>query len=96
MQCLELENDIRGNASGQEAFDAVITRSTDAFLKRKNNLIRRFYLWGEDKRRSIEWIIPRLVTTGARIVYHARYCCVHVASAFPLGHHYRAVLGWQN
>jgi hypothetical protein len=54
MQCSELENDIRGNLCGQEAFDTVITRSTDALLKRKNNLIRRFYLWGEDKRRSIE------------------------------------------
>lgn len=47
-------------------------------------------------RRSIEWIIPRLVKADARIVYHARYWYVHVASAFPLGHHYRAVLGWQN
>lgn len=76
MQCSELENDVRGNASGQEAFDAVITRSTYALLKRKNNLIRRFYLWGEDKRRSLEWIIPRLVTAGARIFYHARYWTV--------------------
>ena len=31
-----LENDILGNASGQEALDAMITRSTDALLKRKN------------------------------------------------------------
>jgi hypothetical protein len=59
------------------------------------HLIRRFYLWGEDARRSIEWIITRLVKAGARIVYHARRWYVHVASAFPLGHHYRAVLGWQ-
>ena len=85
MQCSELENDIRGNASGQEALDAVITRSTDAFLKRKNNLIRRFYLWGEDKRRSIEWIIPRLVTAGARIVYHARYWTVFRLAEPPFG-----------
>ena len=59
------------------------------------HLIRRFYLWGEDARRSIEWIITRLVKAGARIVYHARRWHVHVASAFPLGHYYRAVLGWQ-
>jgi hypothetical protein len=32
-----LENDIVGNAFGQEALDAMITRSTDALLKRKNN-----------------------------------------------------------
>ena len=59
------------------------------------HLIRRFNLWSEDTRRSIEWIIPRLVKADARIVYHARYWYVHVASTFPLGHHYRAVLGWQ-
>ena len=85
MQCSELENDIRGNASGQEAFDAAITRSTDALLKRKNDLIRRFYLWGEDKRRSIEWIIPRLLTAGARIVYHARYWTVFRLAEPPFG-----------
>jgi len=43
------------------------------------HLIRRFYLWGEDTRRSIEWIITRLVKAGARIVYHARRWHVHVA-----------------
>jgi hypothetical protein len=48
------ERHSRERLCGQEAFDTVITRSTDALLKRKNNLIRRFYLWGEDKRRSIE------------------------------------------
>ena len=60
------------------------------------HLICRFYLWGEDMRRSSEWIIMRLVKAGARIVYHARYCYMHVASAFPLAHHYRTVLGWQH
>ena len=57
------------------------------------HLIRRFYLWGEDRRRSIEWIIMRLIRAGARIAYHARYWQVHNASAFPLQHHYRAVIG---
>ena len=33
---LRLENDILGTASGQEALNAMITRSTDALLKRKN------------------------------------------------------------
>ena len=60
------------------------------------HLIRRFYLLGEDTRRSTEWIIMRLVKVGARIVYHARYGYVHVASAFPSAHHYRAVLGSQH
>jgi len=37
-------------------------------------LIHRFYLWGEDARRPIEWVIMRLVKAGTRIAYHARYC----------------------
>jgi hypothetical protein len=36
------------------------------------------------------------VKAGARIAYHARHWYVHVASAFPLAHHYRAIFGWQN
>ena len=43
--------------------------------------------------RSIEWIIMRMVKVGARNAYHARYWYVHVASAFALAYHYRAVLG---
>jgi len=31
---------------------------------------------------------------GARVSYHARRWYVHVASAFPLAHHYRALLAW--
>jgi len=46
-----LENDILGTASGQEALNAMITRSTDALLKRKskNTVLRGgdsyLYLW---------------------------------------------------
>jgi len=60
------------------------------------HLIWRFYLWGEDTRRFIEWIIMKLVKAGARIAYHAKRRYVHVAWAFFLAHHYRAVPGWQN
>jgi hypothetical protein len=62
-------------------------------LKRRTRQLESEVL--EYVRRSIEWIITRLVKADARIVYHARRWHVHVASAFPLGHHYRAVLGWQ-
>ena len=44
--------------------------------------------------RSMEWLIKRLIKVGARVSYHARRWYVHVASAFPLAHHYRAVLAW--
>ena len=60
------------------------------------HLIRRFYMRSEKARRSIEWIIMRLVKVGARIVYHARYWHVHIASAFVLRRHYQAVLGWKH
>ncbi len=56
------------------------------------HMLRQFYVWGEGVRRSIEWLIKRLIKVGARVSYHARRWYVHVASAFPLAHHYRAVL----
>ena len=56
------------------------------------HMIRQFYVWGEEVRRSIDWLIKRLIKVGARVSYHARRWYVHVASAFPLSHHYRAVL----
>ncbi len=31
---------------------------------------------------------------GARVSYHAKRWHVHVASAFPLARHYRAVFGY--
>jgi hypothetical protein len=40
----------------------------------------------------MDWLIKRLIKVGARVSYNARRRYVHVASAFPLAHHYRAVL----
>jgi len=57
-------------------------------------MIRQFSIWGEEVKRSMEWLIKRLIKVGARVSYHARRWYVHVASAFPLSHHYRAVLAW--
>jgi hypothetical protein len=57
------------------------------------HMLRQFYLMGEEVKRSMEWLIKRLVKVGARISYHARRWYVHVASAFPLVEHYRAVFG---
>jgi len=56
--------------------------------------IRQFYVLAEEFNRSMDWLIKRLVKVGARISYHARRWYVHVASAFPLTHHYRAVVAW--
>ncbi|MBM4284314.1 MAG: hypothetical protein FJ128_03550 [Deltaproteobacteria bacterium] len=57
-------------------------------------MIRQFYVWGEEEKRCMDWLIKRLNKVGARISYHARRWYVHVASASPLAHHYRAVLAW--
>ncbi len=58
------------------------------------HMIRQFYVWGEEVKQSMEWLIKRLIKVGARVSYHARRWYVHVASAFPLADHYRAVLAW--
>jgi hypothetical protein len=93
----EGKNRLRRDKTSCHRFAAKEARLKMGFLAYNLlHLIRRFYLWGEDTRRSIEWIIMRLVKAGARIVYHARYWHVHVASAFSLGHHYRAVVAWQH
>jgi hypothetical protein len=58
------------------------------------HMIRVFYLYGEEVRRSMEWLIRRLIKVGAKIAYHGRRWNVHITSVFPLVHHYRAVLGY--
>jgi len=57
------------------------------------HMLRQFYLSGEQVKRSIEWLIKRLIKVGAKVAYHGRRWQVHVASAVPLAHHYRAVFG---
>jgi hypothetical protein len=58
------------------------------------HMLRQFYVMGEGVRRSIEWLIKRLIKVGARVSYHAKRWHVHAASAFPLVHYYRAVFGY--
>jgi len=57
------------------------------------HLMRKFYSKGEEVKRSMEWLIRRVIKAAARVAYHGRRWRVHVASAFPLAHHHRAVLG---
>jgi hypothetical protein len=44
-------------------------------------------------KRSIEWLIKRLIKVGAKVAHHGRMWHVHVAAAFPLAGHYRAAFG---
>lgn len=57
------------------------------------HMLRQFYLMGEEIKRSMEWLIKRLIKVGAKVAYHGRKWQVHVASAFPLAGYYRAVFG---
>ncbi len=56
------------------------------------HLLRKFYIRGEGVRRCVEWLIRRLIKVGAKFSYHARRWQVQVSSAFPLRHHYLAVI----
>lgn len=57
------------------------------------HMLRQFYLVGEEIKRSMEWLIKRLIKVGAKVAYHGRKWQVHVASAFPLARYYQAVFG---
>jgi hypothetical protein len=54
-------------------------------------MFRSFCLKGEKVRRSMEWIVKRLIKVGAKVACHGRRWQIHVASAFPLARHYEAV-----
>ncbi len=45
------------------------------------HMLRQFCLMGEEVKRSMEWLIKRLIKVGAKVSYHGRRWYVHVASA---------------
>ncbi len=57
------------------------------------HMLRQFYLVGEEVKRSMEWLIKRLIKVRAKVAYHGGAWHVHVASAFRWARHYRAVFG---
>jgi hypothetical protein len=48
------------------------------------HMIRESHLKGEDVKRSIEWIIRRIIKAASRIAYHGRCWWAHVVLSFPL------------
>ncbi len=36
------------------------------------HMIRQFYVWGEEVKRSPDWLSKRLIKVGAGVSYHAR------------------------
>jgi hypothetical protein len=49
-------------------------------------------LQSKDVKRSIEWLIKRIIKAAPRISFSGRRWWVHVASSFPLAHHYKVML----
>jgi len=45
------------------------------------HIIRQFYVWGEEVKRSMDWLIKRLIKVGARVSYHSRGMCISFLSA---------------
>jgi len=91
----EGKNTLRWDKTSCQRFEANQARlQMEVLAYNLLHMIRQFYVWGEEVKRSMDWLIKRLIKVGARISYHARRWYVHIASAFPLAHHYRAVLAW--
>lgn len=44
------------------------------------HMIRQFYVWGEDVKKSIDWLTKQLIKVDPRVSYHARRWYVRVAS----------------
>jgi Transposase DDE domain group 1 len=57
------------------------------------HMLRQFYLTCEEVKRSMEWLIKRLIKVGGKFSHHGRRWQVRVTSAFPLARYYQAVLG---
>ena len=93
----EAKNTLRWDKTSCQRFEANQARLKMGVLAYNIlHLIRHFYVWSEDVKRSIDWLIKRLIKVGARVSYHARKWEVHIASALPLALHYRAVLAWSS
>jgi hypothetical protein len=91
----EGKNTLRWDKTSCHRFEANQARlKMGALAYNLLHILRQFYVMGEGVRRSIEWLIKRIIKIGARVSYHAKKWHVHVASAFPLAHYYRAVLGY--
>jgi hypothetical protein len=90
----EGKNTLRWDKTSCHKFDANQARLKMGLLAYNLlHLLREFYIKGEEVKRTLEWLICRLVKVASRISYHSRYWWVHVVSAFPLHHHYQAVFG---
>jgi Transposase DDE domain group 1 len=53
------------------------------------HMIRQFSVWDEEVKRSMDWLIKRLIKVGARVSYHARRGTCMSPQLFP----WRSIIG---
>jgi hypothetical protein len=81
----EGKNALRWDKTSYHKFDANQTRLKMGLLAYNLlHLLREFYMEGGELKRSMEWLIRRVVKVASRVSYHSRYWWVHVTLAFPL------------
>jgi hypothetical protein len=69
----EGKNTLRWNKTSSQRFEAYHARlKMGVLVYNLLHMIRQFYFYGEEVKRSIDWLIKRLIKVGARISYHAR------------------------
>jgi hypothetical protein len=69
----EGKNTLRWDTTSCQRFEANQARLKMGVLAYNLlHMIRQFYVWGEEVKRSIDWLIKRLIKVGARVSYHAR------------------------
>lgn len=85
----EANNTLRWDKTSCHRFEANQARlKMGAMAYNLLHMIRELHLKGEDVKRSIEWIIRRIIKAA-----RGRRWWVHVASSFPLARPYQEVLG---
>ena len=90
----EAKNTLRWDKTSCHRFESNQARlKMGALAYNLLNMIREFHLQGEDVKRSIEWIIRRIIKAASRVSRSGRRWRLHVASSFPLAYHYRTSLG---
>jgi hypothetical protein len=69
----EGKNTLRWDKTSCHRFGANCARlKMEALAYHLLYMLRQFHVKGEEVRRSVEWLIKRLIKVGARVSYHAK------------------------
>ncbi len=82
----EGKNTLRWDKTSRQRFEANQARlKMEVLAYNLLHMIRQFFVWGEEVKRSMEWLIKRLIKVGARVSYHARKWYVQNWGDSPAG-----------